>query len=199
MVDSTGVQVVGGTEWKKIRHKKKGRQLWRKLHVAIDANSQDICAALVTESQNLDGNYLQPLLDDISSEVSKIIGDGAYDKKSCYEAAANINAEPVFPPQHNAIVQRNKVKKNIALIPRDELISYLNAGKSRKNRMTRWKKKSGYHQRSLVETTMSRLKYIFGDKTQSRCFENQVTDLMIRCSILNKINTLGLPDGVMEA
>ncbi|MCP4474536.1 MAG: IS5 family transposase [Gammaproteobacteria bacterium] len=119
LVDSTGVQVVGGTEWKKIKHKKKGRQLWRKLHVAIDADSQDICAALVTESQNLDGNYMQPLLDHISSDVNKIIGDGAYDKKSCYETAFNRNARPVFPPQHNAIVQRNKVNKNIALTARD--------------------------------------------------------------------------------
>ncbi|MCP4474686.1 MAG: transposase [Gammaproteobacteria bacterium] len=59
--------------------------------------------------------------------------------------------------------------------------------------MTRWKKRSGYHQRSLVETTMSRLKYVFGDKVRSRTFENQETDLMIRCSIINKMNKLGLP------
>lgn len=199
LVDSTGVQVIGGTEWKKMRYKKQGRQLWRKLHVAIDAASQDICAALVTQSQNLDGNYMAPLLEQISSDVKTIIGDGAYDKKSCYETAFKRNARPVFPPQHNASVQRNKVNKHIPLTARDELIMYLNGGKSRRNRLTRWKKKSGYHQRSLVETTMSRLKYVFGDRVRSRVFENQVTDLMIRCAIMNKMNKLGLPDSVIAA
>ncbi|KTD05875.1 transposase [Legionella gratiana] len=33
----------------------------------------------------------------------------------------------VFPPQHNAAVQRNKIKKNPALIPRDELLIKLNS------------------------------------------------------------------------
>ncbi|AWN73805.1 hypothetical protein A6J39_014290 [Legionella anisa] len=32
-----------------------------------------------------------------------------------------------FPPQHNVAVQRNKIKKNIALIPRDELIIRFNS------------------------------------------------------------------------
>ena len=153
----------------------------------------------MTQSQNLDGNYMAPLLEQISSDVKTIIGDEAYDKKSCYDTAFKRNARPVFPPQHNASVQRNKVNKHIPLTARDELIMYLNGGKSRRNRLTRWKKKSGYHQRSLVETTMSRLKYVFGDRVRSRVFENQVTDLMIRCAIMNKMNKLGLPDSVIAA
>lgn len=196
LFDSTGVQVIGGTEWKKIRHIKKGRQLWRKLHLTIDGDSQDICSALVSESQRADGNYVEPLLDEISSKINKIIGDGAYDKKNCYQAAYDRGATPVFPPQHNAIVQRNKIKKSVAMAPRDDLIRYLNGGESYEDRLKLWKRKSGYHQRSLVETTMSRLKYIFGDKVRSRSFKNQVADLKIRCCIINKINTLGLPDSI---
>ena len=199
LVDSTGVQVIGGSEWKTIRHGKKGKQLWRKLHIAVDANTLDICSAIVTESQRSDGNYLRPLIEAIHSPVSRIVGDGAYDKKSCYQVAYERGAEPVFPPQYNAVVQRNRIKKEPALLVRDELIQYLNGGKRYKNRLTRWKNKNNYHRRSLVETTMSRLKHLFGDQVRSRRFENQTTDLMIRCSIINKMNDLGLPDTVKVA
>jgi hypothetical protein len=37
------------------------------------------------------------------------------------------------------------------------------------------------------------MKTIFGDQMRSRSFENQKTDLLIRCYAMNKINMLGLP------
>ncbi|NBP16617.1 hypothetical protein EBU95_19875 [bacterium] len=40
---------------------------------------------------------------------------------------------------------------------------------------------------------MSRMKSIFGNQIRSRIFENQYTDLMIRCHIINKMNEFGLP------
>lgn len=199
LVDSTGVQVIGGSEWKTIRHKKKRKQLWRKLHIGVDADSLDIGAALMTESQRLDGNYLEPLVEQIDVSIRQMTGDGAYDKRSCYRLANERSSKPVFPPQHNAIVQRNKFKKDLALKERDELINYLNRGKSYKNRLTRWKNKNDYHRRSLVETTMFRLKTLFGDKVNSKNFDNQATDLMIRCAIINKMNLLGMPDSVKVA
>ena len=196
LIDSTGVQVVGGTQWKQMKHGKQIRQLWRKLHIAVDADTLDICAAVVTESQRLDGNYLPPLIDNINSTIVQITGDGAYDKKNCYRKAFEKKAMPVFPPQHNAIIQRNKIRKDPALIERDKLITYLNAGKNYKDKLVHWKNEYNYHKRSLVETTMSRLKHLFGDKVSSRKFENQVTDITIRCALINKMNTLGLPHSV---
>lgn len=43
---------------------------------------------------------------------------------------------------------------------------------------------------------MSRHKSIFGDRMRSRRFENQETDLRIRCRIINKMNSLGLPKSI---
>jgi len=63
----------------------------------------------------------------------------------------------------------------------------------RGERLRVWKLKNNYHQRSLVETMMSRMKSLFGDQMRSRSFENQKTDLLIRCYAINKINSLGLP------
>ena len=99
---------MGESEWKHFKYgvDKSKYQVWRKLHIAIDANSQDILAATVTESVRLDGNNLPVLVEEIAGPIDQITGDGAYDKKNCYQAAYKRNARAVFPPQHNASIQR---------------------------------------------------------------------------------------------
>lgn len=193
LVDSTGVQIIGEGQWKKLRHGESRHQVWRKLHIAIDADDQTILSAIMTESVRLDGNYLPKLIDQIESPITQITGDGAYDKKNCYETAYKRKAKAVFPPQHNACIQRNKHKKNPALEARDEAISYVGRNEDRDERLKEWKNTNNYHRRSLIETMMSRMKSLFGDQMRSRTFENQKTDLLIRCYAINKINSLGLP------
>lgn len=60
-----------------------------------------------TESIRLDGNYLPGLIDKIEGPIVQITGDGAYDKNNCYQTAHKRGAKPVFPPQHDACVQRS--------------------------------------------------------------------------------------------
>jgi len=190
LVDSTGVQVIGEGEWKKLRHGDSRYQLWRKLHLSVDADSHEILGATMTESVRLDGNYIDELIDPIEGDIKQITGDGAYDKKSCYQKAFQRQAKPVFPPQHNACPQRNKIKKNPALAPRDSAIAYINKDKQR---LKAWKLDNNYHRRSLVETMMARMKSIFGDKMRSKNLTNQKTDLLIRCRAMNLITSLGMP------
>ncbi len=196
LIDSTGVQVLGEGEWKRLKHGESRCQVWKKLHVALDAESLDIVALDVTDSVRLDGNYLPGLIEQIEGPIEQITGDGAYDKQNCYESAYQRGAKPVFPPQHNAAVQRNKIKKNPALIPRDDLITRLNSAHDKEEELRSWKKENNYHRRSLVETNMSRMNFIFSDQMSARTPENQLTDLTIRCRIINKMNKLGLPESV---
>ncbi|WP_425331651.1 transposase [Pseudoalteromonas viridis] len=42
MVDSTGLKVYGNGEWHVIKHGANKRRTWRKLHLAIDANTLQI-------------------------------------------------------------------------------------------------------------------------------------------------------------
>jgi hypothetical protein len=158
----------------------------------MDADTQMILSARITESVRLDGNYLPELIKEIEGPISQVTGDGAYDKKGCYRAAYIREAKAVFPPQHNSIVQRNKIKKEAALLQRDNTIEFINNG-DKVERCRLWKQVNNYHRRSLVEAMMSRMKSIFGDKMRSRSFENQKTDLLIRCYAINRINELGLP------
>ena len=99
----------------------------------------------MTESVRLDGNQLPGLIDQIEGSIDQITGDGAYDKRSCYEKAHERNAKAVFPPQHDACIQRNKFKKNPALISRDRTIEQIGRGENRKEKLKAWKEENNYH------------------------------------------------------
>ncbi len=61
-----------------------------------------------------------------------------------------------------------------------------------------WKKWSGYHRRSLVETTMLRFK-LLGERLAARAPERQAAEVHVRCAILNTFNRLGMPVTVAQA
>ena len=48
VVDSTGLKVFGEGEWKVRKHGWSKRRTWRKAHLAMDAKTGQICAALMT-------------------------------------------------------------------------------------------------------------------------------------------------------
>jgi hypothetical protein len=58
----------------------------------------------------------------------------------------------------------------------------------------RWKQNSGYHRRSLVETTFFRLKTLFGPSVQARAFPQQATELFLKAAALNRMTHLGMPE-----
>ncbi|MFK7272063.1 IS5/IS1182 family transposase, partial [Acinetobacter baumannii] len=55
-----------------------------------------------------------------------------------------------------------------------------------------WKKWSGYHRRSLVETKMHCIK-LLGDKLSARSFDSQVNEIHARVAVLNRFTELGRP------
>ncbi|TMP28370.1 transposase, partial [Pseudoalteromonas rubra] len=58
VVDSTGLKVFGEGEWHAQKHHVKARRKWRKLHLAVDANTHDIVGAQMTLSNVTDGETL---------------------------------------------------------------------------------------------------------------------------------------------
>jgi hypothetical protein len=55
-----------------------------------------------------------------------------------------------------------------------------------------WKKWTGYHRRSLVETKMRCFK-LLGERVMARDFDRQVAELQVRAAILNRLTRLGTP------
>ena len=80
VVDSTGLKVYGEGEWKVKKHGAEGRRTWRKLHLAVDPETHLIVAQSLTENNVHDGDQVEPLLDQVESDVDTFYGDGAYDQ-----------------------------------------------------------------------------------------------------------------------
>lgn len=71
----------------------------------MDANTGQICAALMTHQDEGDGEVLPDLLDQIPTDVpiDTIGGDGAYDTKPCHAQIAARAATPSIPPREGAM------------------------------------------------------------------------------------------------
>ncbi|AFY71380.1 transposase, IS4 family [Thalassoporum mexicanum PCC 7367] len=191
VVDSTGVKVYGEGEWKTRQHGIGKRRTWRKIHLGVDESSGEILAAAVTSNQYHDGQILPELLNQIEDEIKQVSGDGAYDHRDCYDAISARQAQSVIPPRKNAkIWQHGNCKAPPH--PRDQ-----NLRRIRKVGRAKWKRETGYHRRSLAETTMFRLKTIFGGKLRSRNFDNQAVELFLQCVALNRIMMLCKPDSYL--
>ncbi len=183
VIDSSGLKLSGEGEWKVRLHGMDKRRSWRKLHLAMDASTHQLTAALITEKERLDRTVLPHLLDETEAEIGAVCADGAYDFQRCYQAIKEKEAVPLIPPRSDAVVRRKSPFEQ-----RDE-----NLREIKKLGQRRWKKESGYHRRSLVETAFFRLKTIFTDKLKARTVERQEREAKVRCLALNRMTALGMP------
>jgi hypothetical protein len=69
VVDSSGVKVYGEGEWRVRCYGVERRRTWRKLHLAIDPQTQEIVAQLLTTNQVGDANQVVALLDQVTRPV----------------------------------------------------------------------------------------------------------------------------------
>lgn len=188
VIDASGLKVYGEGEWKVKMHGRSKHRTWRKVHLGIGPDGE-IQATKLTLNSVADCEVATDLLNQIESDIDTVAGDGGYDREAVYRVLRNRSVENVLiPPQKNAKI---KLHGNLKCEPhqRDE-----NLRQIRKIGRKKWKEKSGYHVRSLIEATMFRLKTILGSCLNARKFESQITESLISCNILNKMATLGMPD-----
>jgi hypothetical protein len=185
VIDATGLKVYGEGEWKMRVHGKDKRRTWRKLHIAINRESHEIVAVMLTPANVHDSMATADLLAQIDS-VASVTGDKGYDNRNAFEPIAAKNARAIIPPRSGAALKT----KNITW------------GDVERNRLVRenhflgkklWKTASGYSKRSLVETAIGRFKAIIGPQLRSRNFENQKVEAMLGAKILNQMTHLGMP------
>jgi hypothetical protein len=182
--DASGLKVFGEGEWKVRTHGKDYRRRWRKLHIGLDADSQQLVVALLTDATVVDPRPLPRQIKQVDAPVERVYGDGAYDSRACYKAIHQRGGRAVIPPRSGSRPWRDDYLKD-----RNRNLRGVN-----RHGLKGWKKRSGYHRRSLVETAFFRLKTIFTDKLRSRRDDTQATEAMIRCAALNRMTQLGLPD-----
>lgn len=191
VIDSTGLKVYGEGEWKVRQHGAGKRRTWRRFHLIIDAKTLEIVAEEITDRDTVDPVMLPELVSRVGKSVKKLGGDGAFDGLPCRKFLAEKKIVAIVPPRISA---KTRAGPEDALHRRNRDIRYI-----RRHGIRAWKKKKGYHRRSLIETTMCRQKIILGDKLHSRNFQNQKVEGTLRCKILNKMTALGMPQSYMVA
>ena len=186
------MKFLGEGEWKRKKHGPEYRRQWRKLHIGIDAKTLQIRAVQLTTNNVSDSQVLGDLLNQIPQDerIDSVYTDGAYDTKQCRQVIADRQAHAVIPPRK----MRNHGKKQRASssLERNELLRTVNLAKQCFSGRTLWKKWSGYHRRSLVETKMHCIK-LLGDKLSARSFDSQVNEIHARVAVLNRFTELGRP------
>jgi hypothetical protein len=183
VVDSTGLKVYGEGEWKVRRYGWSKHRTWRKLHIGINGETQEVIAEELTENSTSDAEVIEDLLNKVDGKINSFRGDGGYDKKNVRKELRKRKIKEIIPPQENAVESRNPILKE-----RNKAIKCIN-----KIGRKEWKKQIKYHKRSLVEVAMFRYKTIIGDKINARKFKNEKTEVRINCSILNVMTNLGMP------
>jgi len=187
VLDSTGPKVYGEGEWKVRKHGYSKRRTWRKLHLAIDAESHEIQAVMVTEAKVDDAEMVDHLLRPIDRPVARAAADGAYDKRKVYRVLEPRAECILIPPRRNARIWKHGNAAGPPLA-RDENLRHI-----RRSGRAAWKREVGYHVRSLAETGVFRMKTIFGGHLASRRPERQVTEGAVRGRALNIMTRLGMP------
>lgn len=194
VVDSTGLKVFGEGEWKVRQHGYSKRRTWRKLHLSVDEATQAIEAVVLSEVRVDDAAAGGELLASTPGPIGQVSADGTYDKRKFYDACAERGVERVaVPPQRNARIWQHGNSAKPPLV-RDQ-----NLRQIRRQGRKRWKQTSGYHRRSLAETAVFRFKTIFGNTLQARTLPRQVMEARLKCSALNRMAQLGMPDSYRVA
>lgn len=186
LIDSTGIKAEGEGEWNARKHGGSTRRIWRKIHIGIDEETLEVRAVEITGSNIGDAPILPELLDQIGADqdIASVTADGAHDTRKCHEAIAALNAAAVIPPRKNAKPWKptspGAVARNEAL----RASKYLGRAI--------WRRWSGYHRRSRVESKMNCIK-LLGQSLMARDFSRQVAELQVRIAVLNGYTALGIP------
>lgn len=117
IVDSTGLQMHGGSDWCATKHGgKKPNKTWRKLHIALDAKSGEILESILTTEHVGDETALPSMLAKVDANVERFLADGAYDGQGVFDClGANFgpDIEVAIPPTAGRLLRskRREVRK----------------------------------------------------------------------------------------
>lgn len=189
LIDSTGLAVYGASQWLEEKHGRKSRRRWRKLHLAVDADSGMIVARTLSDQDQDNPSQVAPLLDQIEGPIAQVTADGVYDGTPTYRtiAAHGGGIAMVIPPRATAV-------RSCEIGPpsqRDRHIETIAA----QGRLA-WQAATGYGRRARVETTMGRYKALIGSRMRARGFAGQQAEAAIGVAVLNRMLQAGRPDSV---
>src|SRR5262249_17252447 len=153
-----GLKLYGEGEWKVRQHGASKRRTWRKLHLAVDAETHELQAVMLGDAGIADAEMVAPLLEQVGRPIESAAAAGAYDQRKVYTGLLPRTPRVAIPPRGNARIWQHGNSAAPPLV-RDE-----NLRRIRRVGRRRWKREAGYHKRSLAETAVFRFKGLFGGR-----------------------------------
>jgi hypothetical protein len=176
IVDSTGLKLRGAGEWLFEKHGTSKRWSWCKLHIGINAGSDEIVAFDLTDKEVDNASRVGPLLEQLEAAPASFLADGAYDRSHVFDAvlAKNPTVRFIVPPRKEAVLGSTA---RTAPTQRD-----LDIRSIKQHGRMNWQKASGYNRRSKVEAAISRYKRVIGEGLRSREVACMRSKSRSRCS-----------------
>ena len=193
VIDSTGLKVYGAGEWLADKHGRRAPRQYRKLHLAVDADSGQIVAVTLTGQDVDDPSQVAPLLEQIPSEIEQVTADGAYDGEPTYAtiAARSPDIAVVIPPRATSTADPALGME----ASRRDVHVHTVAALGRLG----WQEVTGYGRRALVETTMGRYKALIGTRLRARNDAGRRTEAAVGAVVLNRMLAAGRPNSVRSS
>ncbi len=143
----------------------------------IGEKTLEIRAEEFTTNDVGDAPMLPDLLNQIppDQEIASVTADGAFDTRKCQDAIAARGAAAIIPPRRNAKPWKPYTAGAIA---RNEALRA-----SKRFGRTIWRRWSGYHRRSRVETKMHCVK-LLGQRLPARVSDRSVAVFQLRVAVL---------------
>jgi hypothetical protein len=192
LIDSTGLKLFGKGEWDFEKHGR-ARRSWRKLHIAVDSETGEIVASVLTGHDAGDASQVPASLEQVEGEIASVMADGAYDGEPVYRAieARQPQSAPsiVIPPRRSAILSS---QADTDPSQGDGHIRFI-----REQGRSAWRKATEYGRCSLVETAIGRYKALIGPRLRARTLANQQGEVALGSEVLNRMIQVAKP--VLEA
>jgi len=191
LIDSTGLKLFGKGEWDGEKHGR-ARRSWRKLHIAVDAETGEIVASVLTGKEAGDAGQVPVLLEQIEGELASVLADGAYDGEPVYQAIEvhQPQAAPsiVIPPRRSAVLSS---QADTDPSQRDGHIRFI-----QEHGGSAWRKAVGHGRRSLAETAIERYKALIGSRLRARTLVDQEGEVALGVEVLNRMIRVAKPVSV---
>lgn len=188
LMDATGIAMKGPGCWQR---EKPGaptglkKRRYAKLHLATEAATGQVLAAVISSSRVADSVGAQQLLSALAplrGKIRTVAADGAYDADTVYAhlELLGVNQSLIRP------VSSAKVRPEPVYRLRNQIVDLATRHRVIVPGSPAWRKHTGAGVRSLIETTMHQFKTRTGTGLRTRSATGQYADMVMRLTLFNE-------------
>lgn len=180
IIDGTGMKTVGAGEWLREKHRVSQGARYRRLTICVDYATGQIVSHTLMPSEGAgtgEVSQVAALLREAAptgTGVAEVLFDQLFDVRHVYQTVGDYGGVAVVIPKWDAAYGLHPDRDN-------------HLKTMRRHGEAELKARLDYGRRSLVETAMSRIKGLTGDRLASRSLEGQRAEMSVRLMALNRI------------